>query len=266
MIIIGEKINGAIPAVAKAIASRDAGFIQDLAFRQGEAGADYIDACAGVNPDQEADALGWLIEQIQAATDVPISIDSANPETIARAMGLAQRPGLINSVSLECGKTETLFPLLAGTEWRCVALLCDDDGIPTTVEKRLEIASSLVEAADGIGIARDALFIDPLVIALSTDNASMTKFMDCTRQAKQAHPGIHITSGLSNISFGLPARKAVNTAFLALAMSAGMDSAIMDPLDRDVMGVLYASDALNENDRHIRKYTTAYRKGRFGKK
>lgn len=252
--------------MGKAIASRDGGFITDLAVRQSEAGADYIDLSAGVTPDLEVDALSWLIKLVQSVTETPLSIDSANPAVIAAVIGLVNKPGLINSASGETGKAEVLFPLIAGSPWRCVALLCDDGGIPATVEKRLEIAGAVMEKAAGCGIAPDSLLIDPLVIALSTDNSSMTKFMECSRGIKKSYPDIHITSGLSNISFGLPSRRSVNTAFLTLAMASGMDSAIMDPLDREMMGVLYAADALTENDRHLRKYTTAYRKGRFGKK
>lgn len=266
MIIIGEKINGTIPSVGEAIANRDSDFIRDLAIRQSEAGATFIDVCASTASDLEVEALKWLIDIVQSNTETPICIDSPNPHAIKAVFGDIEKPGLINSVSLETDKVDVLFPLIADTEWQCVALLCDNSGIPQTTEQRLAIARETISRAADFGIAPDRLHIDPLVISLPTDQASMTKFMECTREIKSWYPEIHITSGLSNISFGLPLRKSVNMSFMILAMSAGMDSAIMDPLDRDMLAALLCTDALLENDRHCRKYVTAYRQGRIGKK
>ncbi|MDR2957055.1 MAG: methyltetrahydrofolate cobalamin methyltransferase [Coriobacteriales bacterium] len=265
MIIIGEKINGTIPSTGVAIASRDSAFIADLAVRQSEAGADFIDVCASTAPEVEVEALKWLIDIVQSVTDVPISIDSPNPHAIKAVFTDIEKPGLINSVSLEADKTEVLFPLIADTEWQVVALLCDNNGIPQTSEQRLEIARQTIDCAVGYGIAPSRLHIDPLVISLSTDQTSMTKFIHCCQEIKSWYPEIHITSGLSNISFGLPLRKSINQSFLVLAMGAGMDSAIMDPLDRDMLATLLGTDALLENDRYCRKYTTAYRQGKIGK-
>ena len=266
MIIIGEKINGTIPAVGKAIAERDAEFIRSLTIIQSEAGSDYIDVCAGVTPDMELETIKWLLDIIQSATDVPVSLDSSNPVTIKEAFKYVSKPGIINSISLEGDKADIIFPLISDTEWACVALLCDDDGIPATVEKRLEIARVIIDRAAEKGISPNRLHIDPLVITLSTDIMSMSKFMSCTKEIKSWHPEIHITSGLSNISFGLPLRRSVNQSFLTLAMSVGMDSAIMDPTNREMLAALLATDALLGNDRFCRNYTTAYRKGRIGQK
>lgn len=264
MIIIGEKINGTIPSVKTAIAGKDTDFIKSLAVKQSESGAAYIDACASVAPEIEIETLGWLMDLIQDVTDTPLCIDSPNPNIIKAVFEKAGKPGLINSVSCEGNKLDIIFPMIAETEWECVVLLCDNDGIPESVEKRLKIAEKIIGRAIKEGISPGRLHIDPLVMALSTDDNSMTKFMECTREIKKWYPEIHITSGLSNISFGLPLRKSINQYFLALAMSVGMDSAIMDPLNQDLMSAIYITDALLGRDRCCRKYTTAYRKGKIG--
>lgn len=264
MIIIGEKLNGTIPSVGKAILERDEDFVRNLAIKQAEAGADFIDVCAGTSPDIEVESLKWMMNLVQEVVDTPLCIDSPNPHVILEVLEYAKRPGLINSVSEEHGKCEVIFPVMKGTEWNVVALTCDNNGIPTDVETRINITKSIVEKAKQYDIDQSRIFIDPLVIAISTDNQSLLKFVEATKQIKELYPDIHITSGLSNISFGMPLRKIINQNFLTLAMGAGMDSAIMDPLNRDTMATLLAADMLLGKDRHCRKFTTAYRKGSIG--
>lgn len=266
MIIIGEKINGTIPSVEKAIQEKNEQTIRDLAVRQAEAGADFIDVCAGTIPDIEIETLKWLMDIVQDAVDKPLCIDSPNPRNIEAVLKYAQKPGLINSISEESDKCEVIFPVIQGTEWEVIGLTCDDNGIPSDVETRVEITKKIVEKAGKYGIEQSRLYIDPLVIAISTDNQSLVKFMETSRRIKEMYPDIHITSGLSNISFGMPLRRVINQNFLALAMSAGMDSAIMDPLNRDIMTTLLATQVLLGKDRHCRKFTTAYRKGTIGPK
>ena len=264
MIIIGEKINGAIPSSAGAIEARDAAFIRDLAVRQTEAGADYLDVCAGGDPEKELDALCWLVDTVQAAGDTPLCIDSPNPEILREVMPRVKRPGIINSVSGEGRKCEILYPLIKGTDWQVVGLTCDDGGIPYDAESKVRIADMLIEKAAGCGIAPGRIYIDPLVMALSAVNDSLLVFADAVRQIKAKYPEVKTTSGLSNISFGMPYRKAINLNFLTLAMQAGMDSAIIDPTNRDTYTTILAAEALLGRDKYCRKYTTAYRKGRIG--
>ncbi|MDR1571485.1 MAG: methyltetrahydrofolate cobalamin methyltransferase [Clostridiales Family XIII bacterium] len=264
MIIIGEKINGAIPSTAKAIQERDEGFIRGLALKQAEFGADYIDVCAGTSPQLERDALKWLIDVVQDAVDTPLCIDSSDCEVILDMMPLAKKPGMLNSVSEEHGKCEILLPKVADSEWKIVALTCDNNGISTDAKVKAEIAFSIVEKAKGYGIAVDRLFIDPLVMSVGTTGTALLNFNETVGSIKGRYPEIHITSGLSNISFGMPFRKAINQQFLTLAMSAGMDSAIMDPTSADMRAAIYATDALLGQDRNCRRYLQAYRKGIIG--
>lgn len=266
MIIIGEKINGTIPPVKKAIQEKDEEFIRNRAIKQAEAGAHFIDVCASTAPEIEVETLKWLMDIVQDAVDTPLCIDSPNPKAIEAVFKYAKKPGLINSVSEEGNKCEVIYPLIQGTEWEVVALTCDKNGIPSDVQTRIDITKIIVEKASKYDITPDRIHIDPLVMALATENESLLKFIDSIKEIKKLYPTIKITSGLSNISFGMPARGIVNKYFMSLSILAGMDSAIMDPLNRELMGAIFATEALIGKDRHCRKYSKAYRQGRIGKK
>ncbi len=258
MIIIGEKLNGSIPSVAKAIEKRDGELIKERARKQAEAGAAFLDVCASVEEDAEVETLKWMIGLVQEVTDTPICVDSPSAKSCVAAIPFCKRPGLINSVSLEGDKIDTIFPVIADTDWECVALLCDNDGIPDSVERRMKVFHGIMEKAKEYNIAPNRLHIDPLVVTLSTDQTALTVFAQCCRRIKAEYPDIHITSGLSNISFGLPARKYVNQAFMVLAMNAGMDSAIVDPTNKNMIGMIYAANALLEKDDFCLKYIDAF--------
>ncbi|MBI4858527.1 MAG: methyltetrahydrofolate cobalamin methyltransferase [Acetobacterium woodii] len=264
MIIIGEKINGTIPSVKAAIERRDADFIADLAVKQTEAGATYIDVCASTAPEHEIETLKWLMEVVQEATETPLCIDSPNPQVIEAVFKYANKPGLINSISEEGDKCEVLLPLLEGNTWGVVALTCDNKGIPNDVETKIKITKSMVEKAAKFGITPDRIQIDPCVMALSTENNSMLNFAEEIRQIKELYPTIHVTGAISNMSFGLPVRSLLNKTCMAFAIQAGMDSAVLDPLNRDMMGTIFATYALLGQDKHCRKYSKAYRQGQIG--
>jgi 5-methyltetrahydrofolate--homocysteine methyltransferase len=265
MIIIGEKINGSIPAVGKAIAERNEAHIRDLAKRQAEAGAAFIDVCASVAEDVELATLKWLIDLVQSVTEVPISIDSPSAKVCAEAVPFCKRPGLVNSISMEGNKADTVFPVIADSGWECVALLSDDTGIPRTTEKRLQVFDALMEKAAQYKIAPRRLHVDPLVEMLCTSEDGIEKVTKTMTAIKAKFPEIHLSGGASNISFNLPARKFINRAFLILSMSAGMDSAIIDPLNAEMIALIYATEALLGKDEFCMEYISAFRAGRFEK-
>ncbi|MCL2166846.1 MAG: methyltetrahydrofolate cobalamin methyltransferase [Clostridiales bacterium] len=264
MIIIGEKLNGSIPSMGKAIAARDEARIKELARKQTEAGANFLDVCASVTPDIEVETLKWMLDLVQGEVDTAICLDSPSPETLVKALPLCNKPGIINSISGEGNKIDLIFPLIADTKWGCICLLCDDRGIPKSVEQRMETFAMIMKRAEEFHIEPSRLYIDPLVVTLSSNETALTAFAECTRQVKAQYPGIHITSGASNVSFGLPVRKLINMAFMILAMGAGMDSAIVDPTNRDMLGIIYAANALLENDEYCLEYIGAYRDGVIG--
>ena len=281
MIIIGEKLNGAIPAVAKAIAERDAEFIRQRARAQAMAAQDeyyfeepvplYIDVCASTDPSVEVETRKWMIEEVEAAIPeelehVAIAVDSPSAAVCAEAFKFCSRPGIVNSVSMEKDadgvvKTDIVFPAIADTDWGCIALLCES-GIPKSVEDRMQVFDKIMAKAEQYGIAPSRLYIDPLVEAAATNQEAFTLFSECCKQIKSRYPEIHITSGLSNISFGFPGfRKPLNMAFMALAMNAGMDSAIVDPTNKDMLGLMYAVELLKEQDEDCMNYISAHRQG-----
>lgn len=265
MIIIGEKINGSIPSMAKAIAERNEEHIKDIAKKQAEAGATFIDVCASVSEDVEVETLKWMIDLVQSVTDTPISVDSPSAAVLKEAYKFCNKPGIINSVSMEGDKVDILFPIIAANPgWEVVALLCDDTGIPQSAEHRLRVFDALMEKAKEYNIDPSRIHIDPLVEMLCTseDGIAMNEEVISTIRAK--YPTIHITAAISNISFNLPVRKLVNLGFTVLAMKAGLDSGILDPLNRDMMGLIYATEALLGLDDYCMEYIGAYREGLIG--
>ncbi len=266
MIIIGEKINGSIPSVAEAIANRDADFIKQRAIAQANANATYIDCCASVEEDIEVETLKWMIDCIQEVTDLPISVDSPSPKVLAEAFKFCNKPGLINSVSMEGDKVDIIFPLIADTKWEVICLLSDDTGIPKTAEDRLRVFDKIMEKAKQYNIAPSRLHIDPLVEMLCTSEDGIALNAKVISTIRSQYPDIHITAAISNISFNLPVRKLINMGFAVLAMNAGLDSAIMDPTNRDLLGLIYATEALLGEDDYCMEYIGAYREGLIGPK
>ena len=259
MQIIGEKINGFIPKTLAAIEAKDATYIKEIAKAQEDNGATYIDVCAGTAAEIEMETMEWLIGLVQEVCETPICVDSSDPQIILNCIPLCNKPGLINSVSMEEGKCEAIFPAIADTDWNIVALTCDQEGIPDDPQKKFAVAKEIIELAKKQGIAPDRLFIDPLVTTLATKQDSLLNFVAAIKLILNEYPDVHITSGLSNISFGMPYRKAINMQFLCLCMSVGMDSAIMDPLDPYMQSTLYATNALLGKDDFCMEYLNAFR-------
>ena len=263
MYIIGEKINGFVPRTGKALEERDAEYIKEIAVKQSEAGSAYLDCCPAINEGAE-ELMHWMVDTIQSVSDTPICLDSPDPELLIKAMDWCDRPGLINSASLAAGKIDQIFPVIADTKWACVVMLDDDNGIPSSAEGRIEVFKKVMEKCKEYNIAPSRIFVDPLVETLGTNPESLLTFVEVCRAVKEIEPTVHITSGLSNISFGLPVRKMINIPFMVLAMNAGMDSAIVDPLNRDMMGVIYGTSALLGEDEFCGEYLEAYRDNLFG--
>jgi 5-methyltetrahydrofolate--homocysteine methyltransferase len=264
MIIIGEKINGSIPKTAAAIAEKNEKYIRSLAKKQATARANYLDVCASVSPEIELETIKWLVDLVQAETDVPVSLDSPNAGVFKEALKLCKRPGIVNSVSLEGDKIEQIFPVISGTEWNVVALLCDNAGIPQDVAQRINIFREILKKAEAFKIDPSRIFVDPVVEMLCTSEDGIAKVMETIRTVKEICPSVHITSGASNISYNMPMRKFINRGFIILCMGVGMDSAIIDPTNEDMLALIYAAEALLGRDELCMEYIGAYRDGLFG--
>jgi cobalamin-dependent methionine synthase I len=267
MIIIAEKINGTRKAVAQAIRDRDAAFIRDLAKSQADAGSAFLDVNAGTAPEREPEDMAWLVETIQETCNTPLCLDSANPAALRAGLELVKHPPLINSVSGEKPRIEGVLPLALEYKTSLILLALDDEtGIPNTGDGRMKIVDRLVRLALDGGLLEEKLYIDPLVTAISTGTDSALITLDTIRRVRLAYPRCHITSGLSNISFGMPLRHMINRTLMAMAVQAGLDSAIADPNDRQLYEVMLASEMLMGKDKYCQGFNRAYRVGRIGDK
>jgi len=263
MIIIGELINASRKAIKAAIEARDAAAIQQVATDQAAAGADYIDVNAGIFVGQEPESLKWLVETVQAVTDKPCAIDSPDPLAIEAALSVHQGTPMINSISLEKERYERLLPIIAGTDMKVIALCMSDAGMPQTVDDRMQIADQLVGGLLKNNVAVENIFVDPLVQPLSVDGTFGMEFINTIDKIVETYPGIHTACGLSNISYGLPARKFMNQTFMTMAIAKGLDGAIINPLDSRMMATIIAAEALAGKDNFCMNYLKAFRAGMF---
>jgi 5-methyltetrahydrofolate--homocysteine methyltransferase len=265
MKIIGEKINGTRKRVGQAIADRDAEFIKDLAQKQAATGSTWLDVNAGTHPDREPDDLIWLIETIQSVVETPLSLDSANPRALQIAVKAVKKTPMINSINGEAERLAGVLPIVAEHGCQVIALAMDEKKIPETAEKRFEIISKIIAATRAHGVPDSNLYFDPLAMTISTNTQSALIAFETMRRVRQEYPEAHLTIGLSNISFGLPGRSFVNRTFLSLAIQAGLDSAILDPLDREIQAAILATELILGRDNHCLNYIRASRKGLFDK-
>ncbi len=263
MIIVGERINGTSRKIREAVVARNADFITDLARRQLEAGADYLDVNAGTDPEREPEDMAWLVQTVQGATGKACCIDSPNLESLRAGLEVHQGQALVNSASAESSRLASTVALAAQHQARLVGLTLDDAGLPNTAQQRIDIALRLTEAAQAAGIAITDLFIDPLARAVAVENDQGAELLGAIQGIVQALPGIHVICGLSNISFQMPLRPLLNRTFLAMAMARGMDAAILDPLDRPLLATICAGEVLLGRDEMCLGYIQAFRAGRL---
>jgi len=263
MIVIGELINASRKAIKAAIEAGDAEAIAKIARDQAEAGADYIDVNAGIFVGKEPEYLKWLVETVQQATDKPCAIDSPDPKAIEAALAVHKGTPMINSISLEKERYEKLLPVIAGTDLKVIALCMSDAGMPQTVADRMTIADELVGGLLKNNVAVENIFVDPLVQPVSVDTTFGLEFINTIEKIVAAFPGIHTACGLSNISYGLPARKFMNRIFVTMAIAKGLDGAIINPLDSRMMATIIAAEALAGRDSFCMNYLKAFRAGMF---
>ena len=263
MIIIGELINASRKAVGAAIEAQDAAAIQKVAEDQHAAGANFIDVNAGIFVKKEPEYLAWLVQTVQEVVDGPCAIDSPNPKAIEAALAVHQGTPMINSISLEKERYENLMPIIAGTDMKVIALCMSDEGMPKTVEDRLKIADKLVNGLLQNNVKMENIFVDPLVQPLSVDDTFGTEFIKAVEQIMQKFEGIHTACGLSNISYGLPVRPFLNQTFMVMAITKGLDGAIVNPLDKKMMANITAAETLAGKDSYCMNYLQAFRAGKF---
>lgn len=261
MLIIGELINCTRKKVGEAAQRRDEEFFRDLARKQVAAGAHALDVNGGL-PDQEVELLAWLVGLVQEVVDVPLCLDTADPEAMMKALPLCKKRPLVNSVSDEPARW-ALLPALKEHRPKVIVLCLSEAGVPKGVEERVATASRLVDRLTGEGFALDDLYVDPCVMPVAT-GLNGGDLLEAVSQIRARYPGVHISAGVSNVSFGLPNRKLLNESYLMLLMACGLDAAIVDPCDPQLMMNVTAAEALLGRDAGCKGYMRAYREGKLG--
>ncbi len=262
MLIIGELINATRKKVGAAVEARDAEAIRSLAQRQAEAGANVLDVNGGV-PGREAESLEWLINVVQEATDLPLSVDSSDPAAVRHALPLCKKRAVVNSITDEPARLDALIPVLKEHKAKVIALCMSSAGTPSGVDDRVQIACRLVDRLTHEGLALDDIYVDPCVIPISTGPENGIAVIDAIGRITERFPGVHTSVGLSNVSYGVPARKLMNEVFLLLLMSRGLDTAILDPCDKQLMANVMAAEALLGRDEFCAQYLKAFRAGKL---
>ena len=264
MLIVGELLNASRKAIKPAVESRSTAFIKDLAQRQVDAGADYLDIDCSTMVFNEEETMAWLVETVQTRVSAPLCLDSPNPKTLNVGLSLCKNgQPMINAITAEQERYSAILPLVLEYKAKIIGLCLDDSGIPETAAGRLSIADKLVGDLVAAGVPEDDIYLDPLVKPVSNGDKSGLKVLETIYGIKQKYPQVHGICGLSNISHGLPNRKALNQAFMIQTMTMGMDGYILDPLDKTLMGFVYASQVLLSKDESCAKYLTAQRNGLY---
>jgi len=262
MIIIGERINASRPLIQKALQSKDNALIQAEAKAQVEYGASYLDVNCGLSHSSEADDMEWLVNSIREVSSAPLCIDSPNPEVIERGVTAASGKLLINSITAEEERYKKLLPIALKHNCGIIALTIDEKGMPETADDRLRIAEKLYNIIKRGGVQDSDILFDPLVRPISSEPRQAEELLKAIPKIK-ALGGVKIACGVSNISYGLPRRKLVNSIFLSLALCAGLDGALIDPLDKGMIAAIRATEAILAKDRYCMNFIKGHRKGLF---
>ncbi len=263
MLVVGELINSSRKAIGAAIEAQDIVHIQKVAKEEYEAGANYIDVNAGVFVGKEVEYLKWLVKVVQEAVAAPCCIDSPDPKCVEQALSVHKGVAMINSISLEKERYEALLPIVAGTKHKVVALCMSDDGMPETTEARLKIADKLINSLVRNKIPLDNIYVDALVQPVATNGLFGAEFLDAIQAITANYKGVHSICGLSNISYGLPNRKFMNQVFAVMGIAKGLDSLIINPLDKAMMASLVTAETLAGRDDFCVNYLEAHRRDAF---
>ncbi len=258
-VIIGERIN---PTGRKILAAEmkvgDYSRVEADALAQIAAGAQMLDINAGIPLADEPRILAEAIQLVQSISDVPLSIDSSIIEALEAGLAVYQGKALVNSVTGEDEVLERVLPLVAKYGAAVVAISNDETGISEDPNERFKVAKKIIERAADYGIHYSDVIVDPLVMPIGAINTAGLQVMHIVRRLRE-ELRVNTTCGASNVSFGLPNRNGINSAFLTMAMGAGMTSAITSPLHAEVMAAVRGGDVMMGNDPNCANWIKAYR-------
>lgn len=257
MFVIGERINGMFKDVRRAIKQKDEAYIQQLALKQIEKGANALDVNVGPASDQPEETMRWLITVIAKVSDCPLSIDSPKPAVIEKALEVCKSPAIINSSNAEEEKLDRLLDLALKWNAKLIALTTDRSGVPKDANARLELAVRIISRAQEKGFELSDLFIDPVVLPLNVAQDHCPQVLEAIRQIKMlAQPAPNTILGLSNISQGTKERSLINRIYLVMAMASGLDAAILDPLDQELVNAFKTAEVLLNRKIYCDAYLT----------
>ena len=257
--IIGERINPTgRKKVLAALQEGNFDIVRQDAINQVAAGAPILDVNAGVPGADEPALLKQVLQTVMAVTDVPLCIDTADPAALAAALALYEGKALVNSVNGEERALEAVLPLVREHGAAVIGLCMDDDGIPETPEARLKVAAKIIERGGKLGLGPEDIVIDPLALTMGADSNAGKIALETVRLIVEEF-GVNITMGASNISFGLPDRKYINAAFIAMAIYVGLTCPITNPLVAEINTAVLAADLAMGRDDYGMRWIQAYR-------
>jgi 5-methyltetrahydrofolate corrinoid/iron sulfur protein methyltransferase len=236
MFLIGERINGVFRDVRRAIEGRDKAAIQDLARLQLKAGADALDISVGPAWGKPVDNMRWLVEVVQEVTQAPICVDTAQYEVAAEALRVCRNPAIINSTKATKGELERYMPLAVASGAQLVVMTIDETGVPPDAEGRAAVGAAVVARAQEQGLDMTDLYIDPVVLPVKAAPQQAKAVLGAIARLRQMlDPAPNFVVGLSNVSHRCRRRTLLNRVFLSMCIGAGLNAAVMDVLDADVL-------------------------------
>lgn len=261
MFIIGELINGMYQNIGKAIKEKDKSAIQKCALEQVEAGADALDVNCGPASKQPVLDIQWLVDCIQEVTDRPLAIDSSKPQVVEAGLKAAKNKTIINSTTADPEKLDVLIPLALKYNSKLIGLTISSKGIPQNKDQRLELAATIVATCSDKGFPIEDLYLDPIVMPVNVAQAQMKDILESIHEFKIiSEPSPKTIVGLSNVSQGTLARSLINRTFLVMAIASGLDGAILDPKDSDLMDAAISAELILNKHIYCDSFLQAYRR------
>ena len=261
MFIIGELINGMYQNIGKAIKEKDKAVIQKCALGQIKAGADALDVNCGPASRQPLSDIQWLVESIQEVTDKPLALDSSKPAVIESGLKVMKNKAIINSTTADPEKLEALVPMAKKYQTKLIGLTISAKGIPQNKDQRLELAATIVAYCSEQGFPIEDIYLDPIVLPVNVAQAQMRDILESIREFKIiSEPSPKTIVGLSNVSQGSCVRSLLNRTFVTMAIAFGLDAAILDPQDKELMDAAITANLILNKQIYCDSYLEAYRK------
>jgi len=260
MILVGERINGMFRDIGKAIREQDARVIQEWAVKQAEAGADYLDVNVGPTAENPVEAMKWLVKTVQEVSDLPLCLDSTNYDAIEAGLQLCKKPAMINSVYADRERIERAFPMAKQYGAKLVGLTMDKKGIPAFAEDRTALAMEIVVAAAEYDYPIEDLFIDPLILPVNVAQDHAKHVLETIRNCKTlSNPAPKTILGLSNVSQKSVNRPLVDRTYMVMAMAAGLDAAIVNVCDEELIEAIATARILLDQEIYADSYLKAFK-------